>query len=349
MSRVDSDAPGVLEFPPLAVPAPAAATTIAPGLLWIRHPVPGSLNHINLWLIDEGDRWTVVDTGMNLPETRALWETLSAGVMGGRPLGRLIVTHNHPDHFGLAQWLVDRHGCELWMSREEYDVVRRLTCEVEATYLARREGFYTMFGLARDDETDRMARAISFRAVLSGVPPPDRFLAHGDVLGLGGHAWRVIEQGGHADGQVLLHDAARGILISADQVLPRISSNVSVFPGRAPADPLSTYLDSLAELALLPEDTLVLPSHGRPFRGLAARVDELGRHHAAFLERFLSLCDQPLTPFELSLRLFPQRLDSTNRLLATSETLAHARYLWLRGRLLREQDGEGRDRYRRAA
>jgi glyoxylase-like metal-dependent hydrolase (beta-lactamase superfamily II) len=334
-----------IDYPPLDLPEGAQATQIVPGLLWIRHRVPGSLNHINLWLLDEGDAWTLIDTGMNLPETRAGWELLFDAALRGRPIRRLIVTHNHPDHFGLAHWLVERHGALLWMTRAEHAIIDRFMNARDELNEVRRDGIFTMFGMERSAESERLANGIGFRGVFSGVPVPDHFPVDGDVIDIAGHRWRAIVHGGHADEQLMLHDSARGLLISADQVLPRISSNIGIFPGRAPEDPLSDYLASLAKLGRLPEDTLVLPSHGRVFRGLRARTAALAVHHAGFLDRMVATSDRPLTASELSMLLFPQHLDATNRFMATAETLAHARYLTRRGRLERIRDAAGHDRY----
>lgn len=338
-----------LEYPALDLPDGTNATRIAPELLWVRHRVPGSLNHINLWLFDEGDSWTLVDTGMNLPDTRAAWEGLFPTVLRGRPVRRLIITHNHPDHFGLAQWFLERHGAEVWMTRAEHSIIDWFMHSAPESSESRRDRICRMFGMERNEESERLAAGLGFRSVISGVPAPRRFPVDGEVIEIAGHRWTAIVHGGHADEQLMLHDGARDLFISADQVLPRISSNIGIFPNRAPPDPLADYLDSLQRLAGLPGDPLVLPSHGRVFRGLRARTAELLAHHAEFLGRMLAAADRPLTAFELSARLFPQQLDDVNRFMATAETLAHARYLERRGRLDRVADEAGRDRYLRHA
>ena len=336
-----------LEYPALDLPDGTNATRIAPELLWVRHRVPGSLNHINVWLFDEGDSWTLVDTGMNLPETRTAWEALFPTVLRGRPVRRLIITHNHPDHFGLAQWFVDRQGAEVWMTRAEHAIIDGFMHSAPEPSEARRDRICRMFGMERDAESERLAAGLGFRSVISGVPAPRHFPTDGEVIEIAGHRWRAIVHGGHADEQLMLHDAARDLFIPGDQVLPRISSNIGIFPNRAPPDPLADYLDSLACLARLPGDPLVLPSHGRVFRGLRARTAELLSHHADFLGRMLAAADRPLTAVELSLRLFPQQLDAVNRFMATAETLAHARYLVHRGRLDPVDDEAGRNRFLR--
>lgn len=337
---------GGIEYPPLDLPEGTTATRIAPELLWLRHRVPGSLNHINLWLFDEGDAWTLVDTGMNLPETRVAWEAQFDRVLQRRPIRRLIITHDHPDHFGLAQWLVERHGCALWMTRAEHAIIDGFINGSGASVEVLDDRICTMFGMERDAESDRLGRGFGFRSIFSGVPRPDHCPVDGEVIEIAGHRWTAIVHGGHADEQLMLHDPARGLFISADQVLPRISSNIGIFPARAPVDPLADYLESLAQLALLPGDPLVLPSHGRVFRGLRARIEALLAHHAGFLERMAAAATHAVTVQELSMRMFPQPLDATNRFMAMAETLAHARYLTRRGRLEQSRDPEGRDCYR---
>jgi len=344
--RTRVDASGGIEYPALDLPEGTTATRIAPELLWLRHRVPGSLNHINLWLFDEGDAWTLVDTGMNLPETRAAWQTQFDTVLRSRPIRRLIITHDHPDHFGLAQWFVERHGCELWMTRAEHAVIDGFINGPGVSAEVGSDRICTLFGVERGPESERLASGLGFRSVFSGVPQPDHFPTDGEIIEIAGHRWTAIVHGGHADEQLMLADPARGLFISGDQVLPRISSNIGIFPNRAPADPLADYLESLAQLSLLPGDPLVLPSHGRVFRGLRARTEALLAHHAGFLDRMAAAATRSMTIQELSMRMFPQPLDSTNRFMAMAETLAHARYLTRRGRLEHSRDPEGRDRYR---
>ena len=325
----------------VAAPAPGASAALAPGLEWLRLPVPGSLRHINVWLLDDGDGLTLVDTGMNVPEARAAWEGPLDGVLAGRPLRRIVCTHHHPDHAGLAGWLATRHGARVWMSAAEYDLVERAYREVgDAAALAARRAAFARDGLEVDERTVRVLSGAGYLGVMSGCPADVGILAAGDTLEAGGRTWRVLELAGHTDGQLLLHDPAAGLLIIGDQVLPHISANVGIYPERRDDDPLASYLASFDALEALAPEPVVLPSHGEPFQGLRARIRVLRAHHGARLEAVERLCREPVTAAEAAMQLYRGALDPLNRVLAFGETLAHLRLLETRGRVqVREHPG----------
>jgi glyoxylase-like metal-dependent hydrolase (beta-lactamase superfamily II) len=316
----------------VAAPAPGAAVPLAPGLEWIRLPVPGSLGHINVWLLDDGDGLTLIDTGMNVPEARAAWEGPLAGVLAGRPLRRILCTHHHPDHAGLAGWLARRHGARVWMSAPEYDLVARAYREAgDAARAAERRQAYARDGLEVEDRWSRVLSGAGYLGVMSGCPEDVGILAAGDRFEAGGRAWQVLEFAGHTDGQLLLHDAEAGLLIVGDQVLPRISANVGIYPERRDGDPLASYLASFDALEALVPEPVVLPSHGEPFEGLRARIGVLRGHHMARLDAVERLCRAPVTAADAAQQLYRGALDPLNRMLALGETLAHLRLLETRG------------------
>jgi glyoxylase-like metal-dependent hydrolase (beta-lactamase superfamily II) len=317
-----------LDYPLADVPEPGTAVTLAPGMLWLRLPVPGSLRHINVWLLDDGDGWTLVDTGMNTPESRELWSGPLLALLDGRPLHRIVCTHHHPDHAGLALFLAERHGARVHMSAGEFAVFGRIrACTEDAAVADSRVAAVEAEGYAVSDELRSLIRFERYRRVTSGFPTSIVPVADRDVIVAGGREWHVRILAGHTDAQLVLWCKDEGLLISADQVLPRITSNVGIYPERADVDPVRSYLASFDVLEELPRDTLVLPAHGNPFRGLHARTAELRAHHARTLEQVAAALDEPRTAAQVAKRLFVRPLDTLNGYLALGETLAHVRCL----------------------
>ncbi len=338
---------GQLSYPYLVGPAPAAATMVAPGVHWLRMPLPFRLDHINLWLLEDDGGWTIVDTGLATAPARGLWEVVRAGFMGGRPVRRLLVTHFHPDHFGLADWLVERCSCELWMAPAEHAVACQALAD-DADSLAARQEFFRRHGLdqARLDLTASWGG--SYR---DGVPAvPEHFVAIADQqdLRIGAHDWHVITGAGHSPDHVTLHCPALGLLISGDHVLPTITPHIGVWHTQPDADPVRSYLHSFARFAGLPADTLVLPAHGLPFTGLAPRLEAVAAHHARRLDIVANACTVPCTATEVLDVLFRRRLDVHQIVFALGETIAHLNYLCGDGMLERSTDAHGVQRYRRA-
>jgi glyoxylase-like metal-dependent hydrolase (beta-lactamase superfamily II) len=306
----------VLQYPFDAPPAPGEATPVAPGVLWIRMPLPFTLAHINLWAIEDGERWTLVDSGLRSPETASAWRQLRDGALGGRGVERIVVTHMHPDHVGMAGWITRRTGCRLWMTRLEY-----LTCRV------------LVADTGRDAPEDYRARFGEFGKHTYALPDSYRRIVDGETIRIGAHDWEVITGSGHSPEHACLHCPALGLLVSGDQVLPRISSNVSVFPTEPDADPLGDWLDSIAKLrARVPDDVLVLPAHNLPFRGLHARLDELAAGHARGLAALRERLVEPRRVVDVFGALFRRPIDSPGLLsMATGETVAHLNRLLATG------------------
>ena len=329
-----------LDYPAVEPPGPGQATEVAPGVSWARIPLPMEPTHINVWLMDDGDRWTLVDTGMPLEPCREAWHALERDVLGGRPLGRIFVTHDHPDHMGLSRWLQQRHGAEVWMSEVSHSSVSDYLAAEPAAIEARMRAFLCSHGM---DVGSAPGQGASFRhdAWFDGAPVLHEAPRDGDELRTSGHAWRVIETNGHCRGHLCLHDAAGGLLVSGDQVLPTISPNVSVLSSRPEADPLREFLASLDRLERCGEETLVLPSHGRPFRGLHRRLADVRAHHIEQLDKLQAACTQPRTGFDLLAVMFGRPLRGFHRVLAMGETVAHLNYLCATGRLLRQQRDDG--------
>lgn len=341
-----------LEYPIERPPEPGEAVELAPGVHWARLPLAGALRHINVWLLEDGDGWTLVDTGLNAPEVRAAWSGPLRDYLRGRPLRRLICTHHHPDHAGLASWLQARHHCAIWMTEAEEAVMRRLERTwYDAQWREQRLDAYRVEGLEVSEQLREFMIVETYRRAMSGVPRHiARHVADGEVLEIGAHRWKARILRGHTDGQLVLVEKDAKLMIAGDQILPRITSNVGVYPERADQDPVASYVESFDALDPVAADPalLVLPSHGNVFRGLDVRLEQLRRHHAETLDRLLVLMEAPSTAAELARKMFRVQLDALNTMLAHGETLAHVRYLVNRG-LATVVPGDGPRRYSRAA
>jgi glyoxylase-like metal-dependent hydrolase (beta-lactamase superfamily II) len=342
--------PESLHFPVAAPPAPGEAIPIAPGILWLRMRLPFALDHINLWLIEDGATWTAVDTGFTLPETRAAWQQIFAEALGGRRIGRVIVTHYHPDHMGMAGWLTEHWQAPLWTTEKEWLHAQLHSRGGGEDAAELRRGFAHRAGL--DDEGAQIfaERQGNYRRGVPSVPPSYRRIGEGSEIEIGGRTWRVLIGEGHAPEHACLYCAEAGILIAGDQILPKISPNISVQAHEPDGDPLARYLNSLKKLrAALPPDILVLPSHNLPFRGVHLRIDELAAHHHARCAEVLTACARPHSAAELMPVLFRRRLDRHQTGFALGEALAHLHYLVGDGEIARSIDGAGVARFLRKA
>jgi glyoxylase-like metal-dependent hydrolase (beta-lactamase superfamily II) len=319
---------------------------LSPGLFGVRFALPFALDHVNIWLIAEDAGWTLIDAGLADQRTRDRWQEL-AGFMAGRPVARLLATHFHPDHMGLAGWWCERSGAELWTSRTEWLQARALALDTSDGFVAAGRRSDQRAGLDPEQVEERAARGNLYRPRVSLPPASYRRVRDGDRLTIGGASWEVIVGRGHAPEMICLFSAGLNLLIAADQVLPRISPNVSVWAAEPEADPLTDFLESLGRLRQLPEDCLVLPSHGGPFHGLHARIDRLVAHHEERLAATLEACARPATAVEIMPRLFDRELDRHQLGFALGETLAHLNLLVRQGAILRELAPDDRFRYRR--
>lgn len=349
-----------LAFPCGAPPAAGEAREVAPGVLWLRMPMPYRLDHINLWALrdraaDGSPGWAVVDTGLQTPESMQAWEVLlgADGPLAGLPLTRILVTHMHPDHVGLAGWLARRHGCKLWMTRGEY-----LHCRVLAADTGRQPPqdaltFYSSAGWTPAQLDVYRARFGGFGKMIGPLPESYRRLHDGEELTIGEHRWTVVVGAGHSPEHACFHCPELRLLISGDQVLPGISSNVSVYPTEPDADPLSDWLQSIAAIrAAVPDDVLVLPAHNEPFHGLHARLDHLAAGHARGLERLRATLAQPRRAVDVFGALFARPITGEDHQLlqlATGESLAHLNHLVAHREAVVTKAPDGTNRYQLAA
>lgn len=331
-----------------SLPEPGAARDVAPGVRWIRMPLPFALDHINLWLLrDEVDGrqgWTVVDCGISREEVRTLWEKIFTDALDGLPVLRVLVTHMHPDHVGLANWLCERWNAPLWMTMTDYAVAclwsrggRGSGAGGEAAV-----AHFARHGLADPQAQAQIReRATYYSNLVPDVPARFTRIMHDDQVRIGGRDWRVIVGYGHAPEHASLYCASLNVLISGDMVLPRISTNISVFDHEPEADPLPLYLRSLDRYEDLPADTLILPSHGRPFTGLHERIAQQHQHHADRLAEVLEACAQPQSASDIVPVLFKRKLDLHQLTFALGEALAHLHALYFQGSLTRASGADG--------
>ncbi len=340
--------PAVLDYPLPAPPAPGVALPVAPGILWLRMPLPFALDHINLWLLEEGDGYTLVDCGYANAETRALWERHFAETLGGRPLVRIVATHCHPDHLGNAAWLAARFGCTVTMTAGEFLTAHAIVDERAAHAPADNCALFRAHGMAEADVAALAARGNSYRRGVPVAPPNYHRLLAGDEIRAGGTAWRVIAGYGHSAEHASLFAPAHNVLVSGDMLLPKISTNVSVWPADGDGDPLGRFLDSLRAFEDLPPSSLVLPSHGLPFRGIPLRIAQLRAHHDARLAELvqaMAASAGPVTAAQMVPVLFPRALDLQQSYFAMGETIAHLNHLWRRGRARRTVSAGGEIRF----
>ena len=331
-----------LSHPCGAAPAPGEAVEVAPGVRWLRMPLPIILDHINVWALEDGPGWTVVDTGVKVPAIVEAWEQAFAGPLQGRPATRVICTHLHPDHVGMAGWLTRRFDVRLWMTRLEYLACRVLVADTGREAPEDGVRFYRAAGWDEEALEQYRARFGGFGRAVHALPDSYRRMSDGDVIDVGGRGWRVVVGNGHSPEHACLHQPELKVLIAGDQVLPKISSNVSVFPTEPDADPLSDWLSSLAKLKReIPDDVLVLPAHGEPFRGLHARLDALAAGHEVSLQRLETRLSEPKRAVDVFGTLFGRPIGPSLLGMATGESLAHLRCLETRGRAVRETDPAG--------
>ncbi|ACT58872.1 MBL fold metallo-hydrolase [Hirschia baltica] len=326
-----------LDYPFEEHPEPGEVTEVAPGILWVAMPLPiKGLDWINLWLIEEEDGWTLVDTGMSMEETRNHWEKVFDNHLKGKPITRVIGTHLHPDHIGLAGWVTRKFDCELWMSQAEYVFCRMLVADTGRAAPPEGIKFYTQAGWDADMLDHYTKKFGFFGQMVWPLPEAFRRLQDKDVLSIGGRDWRIIVGNGHSPEHVCLYCEELNVLISGDQLLPRISSNVSVYPTEPEADPLTDWLDSCAKLIKeVPADVLVLPAHNRPFKGAHQRLTNLIEGHQRQIERLWNKLKEPATTLDVFGTLFFRKIGKGDYFTATGEAVAHLNYLYLRGRVSR--------------
>ena len=333
---------GKLEFPYPGTPSAGSVEEIAPGLLWARLPLPFRLNHVNVWLLEEDDGWTVIDTGCSTPEILAAWEKLLAGPMGGKPVRRVVATHGHVDHIGLSGWMVERYDADFVGTFAEWIWARLSHTRDVPGSSATHKKYLVRHGFDASVADRLVGSRNRFIDLSSTLPGFITEIRDGGEVRLGNRDWQVIVTRGHAFEHASFFDRASGILIAGDHLLPKITPVIAVYEMMPQDDPLGDYLQSFPRFADVPADVLVLPSHGIPYRGIHERIAELRGHHRKRLDATAEFLREPHTALELSRAMFPHVEGPDNIGFALGETLAHINHLVNGGSVLQRPDGEGR-------
>lgn len=334
-----------LVYPFDQIPGPGEAVQICSGVHWIRMPMPGPLSHINLWAVDDEEGIALFDTGMRTDEVAAAWQMLFSRPPLDRALSRVLITHMHPDHVGMAGWLVRRFRCRMWMTRQEYLYCRALIADSGREAPDDAIDFYRRAGWSQDALDAYRARFGNFGKRIHPLPESFRRIQDGDVISVGGNDWHIVVGTGHSPEHACFYCPTLKILISGDQVLPRISSNISVHPTEPDANPMGDWLASLRKLSqIVPDDVLVLPAHNEPFRGLHSRLEHLERSQLRTLQRLLGRLEQPRRVIDTFVALFGRDIPEKDGLLlnlATGEAAACLNYLQAGGTVSVVKDRDG--------
>lgn len=321
-------------------PAQGEAIEVAAGILWIRLPLPMALDHVNVYALDDGDHWTIVDTGFDSRKARAIWEGLLAGPLKAKPVGRVIVTHHHPDHIGLAGWF-QAHGAELITTRTAWLYARMMVLDVEETMSNESLAFYRKAGLSDEALARRQSeRPFNFADIVHPLPRGFTRIVEGSTLRAAGRDWQVRIGHGHAPEHATLWSG--DLVLGGDQLLPGISANIGVYPTEPEADPLAEWLHSCQSFRPIATDTqLILPGHKLPFFGLPFRLEQMIENHISALDRLLDHLSTPRVAADCFLPLFKRQIESSAEGLALVETVAHLNYLRCRGQVDRRLTPSG--------
>lgn len=332
----------IIHHPWDAPPAEGAAIEIAENILWMRLPLPMALDHVNVYALADADGWTLVDTGLQSRKTKAIWAALLAGPLQGKPVRRLIVTHHHPDHIGLAGWF-QAQGVELIIPRTAWLYARMLVLDVQETPTPEAMLFYQRAGLDQAALAQKAAeRPFNFADMVAPLPQGFTRLDEGDVITAGGRRWLVRLGQGHAPDHATLWSLDDHLILGGDQLLPGISANIGVYPTEPEADPLAEWLHSTRGFAPHARmDHLVLPGHKLPFSGLPFRLIQMAENHESALDRLLAHLSTPKTASQCFIPLFKREITGSQYGLALVETVAHLNYLLKRGQVSRFLTADG--------
>lgn len=324
------------------IPRPGSVTAIADGVYWIRMPMGGRLNHINVWLLRDGEGWTVVDTGLFNDTVQGHWRTIFERYLDGKPITRVIATHLHTDHTGLAGWIVRQWDCELWMSRADFYMCKTMAADGPSDVPEDAIRFYRRAGFTEDRLDRYRQRFGQFGASISALPAGYRRIRDGQYLDINGREWRAIIGHGHAPEHVCLYCPELKLIIGGDQLLPKITPNVSVQPSEPHANPLREWISSCDRFReQLPPNLLVLPAHESLYEGLHERLTALIDWHEVALEKLYDLCSEPRRAVDVFPALFKSEINDYSYFPATGESLAHLHCALERRMLSVEEDENG--------
>ncbi len=338
---MDGAADGI-RYPWAEPPAEGDAIKIADGVFWLRLPLPMKLDHVNIYALDDGDSWTLIDAGMYSKRSVAIWEKLLAGPLAGKPVGRVILTHHHPDHVGMAGWFQTR-GATVWATRTSWLFARMLTLDAQATPTPETLLFWKRCGMAQDIYDQRAAeRPFNFADVVHPMPLGFKRIKEGDVVRIGGREWDVRIGNGHAPEHATFWSRDDTLVLAGDQMLPSISSNIGVYATEPEADPVSDWIEACERLAgYAHADHLVLGGHKLPFTGLPLRMRQLIENHHHALDRLEAHLDSPKSAGDCFQPLFKRKIGAGEYGLALVESMSHCLHLWHQGRAERTEGPDG--------
>jgi len=331
-----------IRYPYPDAPLEGEAITVAPGILWMRLPLPMALDHVNIYALDDGDSWTVIDTGFASKRGRAIWEKLLEGPLAGKPVSRVVVTHHHPDHVGLAAWFMER-GAALHMPRTAWLMARMLTLDVQDVPNAEAITFYTRAGMDPAVlEKRKTERPFNFADCVVPMPLGNSRLVEGDTITMGGRTWDIRMGDGHAPEHATFWSRDDNIVIGGDQLLPSISPNLGVYPSEPDADPVTDWIQSCEKFQTFAQpDQLVLGGHKLPFTGLPTRLTQLIDNHHGALKRLLAHLAEPRSAGECFIPLFKRNISGGEYGLALVEAVAHLNHLHQSGLATRTLRNDG--------
>lgn len=344
------DLGSTIRYPWEEPPVGSEAIEVAPGILWMRLPLPMKLDHVNIYALDEGESWTIIDTGFDSRKSRGIWAEILKGPLKGKPVSRVLVTHHHPDHIGLAGWFQSEHGAVLWTTRTAWLMGRMLQLDEQATPTKETLDFWRSAGMAEEVLTERaLERPFNFSDVVAPLPLGYHRIKQGDTIRAGGRTWDIHIGNGHAPEHATLWSRDDNVVIAGDQILPSISSNIGVYATEPGADPVGDWLEACERLNTLARaDHLVLGGHKLPFTGLPTRMRQLIDNHHGALKRLEEHLETPSTAGECFAPLFKRKIGPAEYGLALVESISHVQHLWLEGRATREKREDGAWIYRRA-
>jgi len=336
----------LINYPFEVIPEEGTVIEVAPSILWMRLPLPMRLDHVNVFALDEGDSWTIVDTGFDTKSSREVWNLLLKGPLKGKPVRRVIVTHYHPDHIGLAGWFQSEHGAELVTTRTSWLMARMLVLDEQMVATPESLMFYKRAGLSSElYEEKKKERPFNFSDVVSPLPQGYTRIKEGDSIVCAGRTWRIRIGNGHAPEHATLW--SEGIVLGGDQLLPSISPNLGVYANEPEADPVSEWLETCQRLkAYASSDQLILPGHKLPFTGLPTRIEQLSENHYSVLERLTVYLQKPSVASECFLPLFKREISGSEYGMALAETIAHLNHLYLVKKISRRIRSDGAHEYR---
>jgi len=329
-----------IRYPFETPPAEGGTIEVAPGIHWIRLPLPMKLDHVNCYVLDEGDSWTIIDTGFASKRGRAIWNGLLRGPLAGKPVGRVIVTHHHPDHVGMAAWFIEQ-GADLWMPRTAWLMARMLTLDEQPSYPSETVRFYKRAGMDADVLSGRLTeRPFNFADCVQPLPLGYRRLIEGEVISMGGRDWTVRMGDGHAPEHATFWH--QDVVIGGDQLLPSISANLGVYPTEPEADPVGDWLAACERLEPFATDKqLVLGGHKLPFTGLPKRMQQYTENHHSALRRMRAHLSEPRTAGQCFMPLFKREIGAGEYGLALVEAIGHLNHLYQLGDVSREERDDG--------